>query len=528
MLVSDIVRRNADYFGDHDAVVVPGVRTTSWSELDRRTDQLARALTRLELGRGDRLAMLSPNGAEFIEYFFGCAKTGIVGAPLNLRLAPRELADYVNYVGAAAVLVHASELSAARAWLSDTPSVQHVIGFGGEHDFPLDLESMLGAEEPSPSDSAASADDPYMFCPTSGTTGRMKAAVLTQGNAMSAIFGWLADYPVVEHDTYLQCIPQYLNAGGPSHISPVFLKGGRSVVLPGFDPAAFLHTVGEYRVTHTIAVPTMVSAVLAQPDVDVVDTSSLRCVVVGGAPVTRELVLAARASLGDCLYPTFGMAETFSCGLVLTPQNQHPDGTPEQLRQLGSLGRPHSHLLARVVDADGAEVARDGETHGELLFKGESVSSSYFDMPEETAAAHDGEWLRTGDVAVIDSEGFITIVDRLKDVIISGGYNVAGGEVESALASHPDVVDCAVIGRPHERWGESVHAFVVASAGSGLTDEALLAHVKGRLARYKQPRSFTFVEALPRNSTGKVLKRILRSELTETTETGSKEIPHVT
>lgn len=521
MLVSDIVRRNADYFGDRDAIIVPGTRTTSWYELDARTDQLARALARLGVRKGDRLAMLSPNGAEFIEFFFGCAKTGIVGAPLNLRLTTAELVDYLNYVGAVAVLVHAREVPAARAWLPHAPSVRHAIGFGGAHDLPLDLETLLAAEEPTPAGAAPSALDPYMLCPTSGTTGRMKAAVLTQGNAMSAIFGWLADYPVFEHDTYLQCIPQYLNAGGPSHVHPVFLKGGRSVVLPGFDAAAFLHAIGEYRVTHTIAVPTMVSAVLARADIENVDTSSLRCVVVGGAPVTRDLVLAARASLGDCLYPTLGMAETFSCGLVLTPENQHPNGTPAQLRQLGSLGRPHSHLMARVVDGEGIDVAKDGATHGQLLLKGDSVSSGYFEMPEETAAAHDNGWLRTGDVAVIDADGFITIVDRLKDVIISGGYNVAGGEVESALASHPAVMECAVVGRPHDRWGEAVHAFVVASPCSGLTSEALLAHVSGRLARYKQPRSFTFVEALPRNSTGKVLKRVLRAELI------SKEVGHV-
>jgi acyl-CoA synthetase (AMP-forming)/AMP-acid ligase II len=177
--------------------------------------------------------------------------------------------------------------------------------------------------------------------------------------------------------------------------------------------------------------------------------------------------------------------------------------------------------MARVVDGEGIDVAKDGATHGQLLLKGDSVSSGYFEMPEETAAAHDNGWLRTGDVAVIDADGFITIVDRLKDVIISGGYNVAGGEVESALASHPAVMECAVVGRPHDRWGEAVHAFIVASPGSGLTSEALLAHVSGRLARYKQPRSFTFVEALPRNSTGKVLKRVLRAELI------SKEVGHV-
>ncbi|GAA4546585.1 class I adenylate-forming enzyme family protein [Pseudonocardia xishanensis] len=515
MLVSDLARRNAEYYADRDAVVVPGVRTETWASLHARTERWASAMARLGLGAGDRVAMLSENCAEFVEFFFGCARSGVAGAPLNLRHSAHEQIEYVNYVEPVALLVHAHQAEAAAQWLEKTPSVRHVVGFGGPHSFELDLETILAAEEGTPPAPLPRSDAPYMLCPTSGTTGRLKAAVLTQDNAMSAIFAWAAEYPVLEWDTNLQCIPQYLNAGGPAHVSPVFLKGGRTVVLPGFDPDSFVRAVADYRVTHTVAVPTMVNAVLAHPRIGDLDTSSLRAIVLGGAPVTRELVLAARASLGDCLYPTLGMAETFSCGLVLSPQNQHPDGTPDQVRQLGSLGRPHCHLDARLVDAEGVDVPRDGTTPGELWFRGGSVSAGYYAMPEETAASRAGDWLRTGDVAVVDADGFVTVVDRLKDIIITGGLNVATGEVEAALASHPGVAESAVIGRADERWGEAVHAVVVRAAGSTVTESELLEHVADRLARYKQPRSFAFVEALPRNSTGKVLKRVLRAELAE-------------
>ncbi len=512
MLVGDIARRNAEYYGDRDAVIDPTTRTISWSELNQRTDRLARALRRLGVTKGERLAMFAPNCVEYVEYYFACAKSGIVGAPLNLRSSVSEVRAYVNYVEPAAVLVHAADEAAAREWLSSTPLVRNVIGFGGDHRFDLDLEHLIASEEAGSGPCNATADDAYMLCPTSGTTGRSKAAVLTQGNAMSAIFGWLADYPVVEHDTNLQCIPQYLNAGGPSHVHPVFLKGGRSVVLPGFKADSFLRAIRDYRVTHTVAVPTMIEAVLAHPDIEHVDTSSLRCVVLGGAPLTRELVVAARASLGDCLYPTLGMAETFSCGLFLSPQNQHPNGTEKQIRQLGSLGRPHTHLLARITDADGNEVPADGATAGELWLQGDCVSAGYFAMPAESAAAHEGPWLKTGDVAVVDEDGFITIVDRLKDIIISGGYNVASIEVEAALASHPGVAECAVIGRPHPKWGEAVHAVVVRAPNVELDEHDLGAHLDGLLARYKHPKTFSFVDQLPRNPTGKVLKRILREQ----------------
>jgi acyl-CoA synthetase (AMP-forming)/AMP-acid ligase II len=513
VLVSDIVRKNAEYFGPRDAVVAPDTRTASWAELDERTDRLAKVLQRLGLTKGDRLAMFAPNCVEYVEFFFACAKSGVIGAPLNLRLSPAELTAYVNYVEPAAVLVHADEAEAARAWLAAVSSVNHAIGFGGDHGFDLDLERLLVAEDTGSPPTYATAVDPYMLCPTSGTTGRPKAAVLTQGNAISAIFGWLADYPVVEGDTNLQCIPQYLNAGGPSHIHPVFLKGGRSVLLPRFNAESFLRCVSQYGVTHTVAVPTMISAVLAHPDVAATNTSSLRCVVLGGAPLTRELVLATRESLGDCLYPTLGMAETFSCGLVLAPHNQHPDGTPAQLKQLGSLGRPHSHLLARIVDANDQDVPRDGTTPGEVLLRGDCISACYFELPDETAAAHRGEWLHTGDLAVIDAQGFITVVDRLKDIIITGGYNVASVEVEAVLGSHPGVEECAVVGRPHPVWGEAVHAIVVATAGVPVTEAELVEHLRGHLARYKHPRSFSFTDKLPRNSTGKVLKRQLRAEI---------------
>jgi acyl-CoA synthetase (AMP-forming)/AMP-acid ligase II len=256
----------------------------------------------------------------------------------------------------------------------------------------------------------------------------------------------------------------------------------------------------------------MISAVLAHPDIGRVDTSSLRCVVLGGAPLTRELVLAARESLGDCLYPTLGMAETFSCGLYLSPQNQHPNGTEKEIRQLGSLGRPHTHLLARITDPAGNDVPADSATAGELWLQGDCVSADYFAMPDESAAAHHGAWLKTGDVATIDEDGFITIVDRLKDIIISGGYNVASIEVEAVLASHPGVAECAVIGRPHHKWGEAVHAVIVRAPGVALDEHDLEVHLDGLLARYKQPKTFSFVPELPRNPTGKVLKRKLREQ----------------
>ncbi|GAA4728157.1 long-chain fatty acid--CoA ligase [Nocardioides endophyticus] len=511
MLIGDISRRNADFFGDREALVEPGGRVRTWLEVEERTNRMARALLDLGLGKGDRLAMFSVNCVEYVEFFFACAKSGVVGSPMNVRLAPPENVKYANYAEPRAVLVHASLVEEARAWIAETPSIEMVIGFGGEHDLDLDLEAIAAASSGDVSSVVLTPDDPYMLCPTSGTTGVSKGALMTQGNAISGIFGWLADYPVNEGDTNLQCIPQYLNAGGPAHIHPVFTKGGRSVILPGFDPLGFLQSVDRYRVTHTTAVPTMISMVLDHQERPAYDLSSLRVIVLGGSPVAAPLVVRVRSEIGDCLYPTLGMAETYSCGLVLRPQNQHPDGSLEEIRRLGSLGKPHTHLQVRIVGADGKDVPHDNTTHGEIWFKGGSVSPEYFRMPEETAAARVEGWLRTGDVAVIDDDGYVTVVDRLKDIIISGGYNVASGEVESVLCEHPAVAEAAVIGTPHDTWGEAVHAVIVRRPAQDVTEQELIEFAGARLAGYKRPRSVIFVSALPRNPTGKVLKRELRA-----------------
>ena len=515
MLIGDISRRNSEYFADREALVEPGGRVRNWAEVEERTNRFARALLDLGMQKGDRLAMFSPNCVEYVEFFFACAKSGVVGSPMNVRLATTENAKYADYVDPRAVLVHASVVEAAQEWISQTGSIDWLIGFGADHGLEFDLETLISAAGTDLNDVSVSPDDAYMLCPTSGTTGVSKGALMTQGNAISGIFGWLADYPVMEGDTNLQCIPQYLNAGGPAHIHPVFMKGGRSVILPGFDPFGFLTSVHEYKVTHTTAVPTMISMVLDHPERPKYDLASIRVIVLGGSPVPAPMVVRVRQEIGDCLYPTLGMAETYSCGLVLRPQNQHPDGSPDDVRRLGSLGKPHTHLQVRVVDEAGVDVPHDNQTHGEIWFKGGSVSPEYFRMPAETAAARADGWLRTGDVAVVDDDGYITVVDRLKDIIISGGYNVASGEVEGVLCQHEAVAECAVVGTPHDRWGEAVHAVVVVRAGAEVTEEALIAFAGARLANYKRPLSVAFVEFLPRNPTGKVLKRELRTTFRE-------------
>ncbi|HLN07271.1 MAG TPA: AMP-binding protein, partial [Acidimicrobiales bacterium] len=289
------------------------------------------------------------------------------------------------------------------------------------------------------------------------------------------------------------------------------MKGGRTVVFPAFDPANFLRAVPEYKVTHAILVPTMLQMVLDQPDCETYDLSTLRGITSGGSPVTRTLLERARRVFGDVFFPFFGMAETYSCGLVLRRENQHTTGSETEMRRLGSAGKPHVLMSVRVVNDEGADVPHDNETPGEIWMQGDTVSPGYFNMPEETELSRVGTWFKSGDVAVVDDEGFVTVVDRKKDMIITGGINVFSQEVEGVLLRHPGVHSVAVIGIPHERWGEAIHAVVVAVPGQAPSEQDLLAFAEEHLTHYKRPRSVEFVEALPISATGKVLKKELRS-----------------
>ena len=510
MLVSDIVRRNAQYYGARDAVVTPaGVRHT-WAELDVRSTRFANALSTLGLVKGERLALFAPNGPEYIDFFFACAKSGVIGATTNTRLTGYEIAAYHGYVEPSALLVHADLVESAREWKADIPSLQHVVGFGEGHGCDLDLETLLAQASPEQTVVEIDEQDIYQLGATSGTTGVPKAAILTHRNAVSAMVSWAAEMPVPECGTALQNIPMFFNPGGPAGLHPVLLKGGRTVIPKAFDPAEFPRLVEQYQVTNTIIVPTMVQMVISEPSCEKHDLSSLRGIMSGGSPMSTEILRRAKEVIGDVFYPIYGMAESYSVGAILRPENQFTEGTDLQVSRLSSVGKPYVLTQLCVADPLGNPVPQDGKTSGEIWLSGDTMSPGYFRMPEETKRSWHGEWFKTGDVAVVDSEGFITIVDRLKDMIITGGINVFSIEVERCLQEHPDVEQVAVIGIPHPQWGEAIHAVVRLTPGSTLTEAALTKFASERMSSYKRPRSIEFVDELPISATGKILKRDLR------------------
>ena len=510
MLVADIVRRNRRFFGGDNAVVDVDGRGWSWTELDEWSTRMGHVFSDLGAGAGDRVAILSPNDATYLSFFFACSKTGTVGAPLNIRLTASELGAYLAYVEPNLLLVHASQAELGHRLAEECAAIRHLLGFGGDHGCEVDLEDAVGAAPTTDDFERRPSEQPYMLAATSGTTGVAKAAVLTDANALAAISSWMAEIHITERQTALQNIPQFFNPGGPAGIHPALVKGGRMVIYPGFEPGAFLDVVPRFTVQHSILVPTMIRMVLDHPAAASTDLGSLHSITCGGSPVSKELLLAARPVFGDVFYPTYGMAETYSCGLLLRPENQRPDGTDVDVRRLGSAGKPHIGATALVVADDATPVAGDDAEVGEVLISGDMVASGYFRMPDETAAAFVDGWMRTGDLATVDDDGFITIVGRKKDVIITGGINVHSREVEEVLLRHPHIAQAAAIGVPHPRWGEAVHAVVVPVHGATIDVVEVLEFCAVHLASFKKPRSLEIRSDLPISATGKVLKRVLR------------------
>lgn len=478
--------------------------------MDRRVSSLANAFYhKLGLGKGDRLALYLPNCLQYPELYFSCARSGIIGVPLNTRLAVPELVKYLNYTKPKGAVVHATLVPGFEEIREQVPSVQAIVGLGEGHPYPEDYESLAASSPSEPPEVQLAPDDVYLLGPTSGTTGIPKGAILTHRNAYSAMMLWYGEIAYPQFGSYIQAIPQFFNPGGPANMI-AFLKGGSTIVLPEFSPQSWLETVQRQRPFFAILVPTMLQMVLNHPDIRKYDLSSVGGITTGGSPIPVNVLRQGQELFGNIFFPFYGMAETYSSGAVLRRADLVTEGPEEKLRRLMSAGHPMLGMEMRVVNENFEDVKCNGDDPGEIIVRGPNVSPAYWEMPEETAQARRDGWFLTGDVAVVDQEGYIFIVDRKKDMIITGGINVFSIEVEQALHSHAAVQQAAVIGVPDEQWGEAMKALVILRPGTSATEEELIEHCRKLLASYKKPRSVELVDSLPISATGKVLKRVLR------------------
>ena len=497
-----------------EAIVEPfavgGARRWTYAELDGRANRLARCLeSRFAVGPGDRVAILAHNRGEHFELLFACAKLGAVFTPLNWRLAPVEL-DAVIADAEPRALFYDDACAATVACLA----------------FPADLRVALdsasaggssyasvvaGGSDATLADRPLDLEDALVLCYTSGTTGRPKGALLSHRQLLFNSLSTQLAIGLSPRDSTLVFMPLFHTGGLNCVATPLLHHGGRVVVLPGFDAERALAVSESERITIHMGVPTIFSMLHESPSFARTDLSWARTALCGGAPCPLPLIEAYRAR-GVLFRQGFGMTEVGPNCFSLTDD--------DTFRKAGSIGWPNFYLRARIINDAGASQndaaasmvdAADGEP-GELVLSGPLVTLGYFRNPAATEAAFRGtRWFHTGDVARRDSEGFYYIVDRKKDMFISGGENVYPAEVELALTALGDIVEACVIGVPDERWGEVGRAVVVARAGAQLDEAAILERLKTRLARYKVPKRVVFADALPHNPSGKVLRHEVRA-----------------
>ena len=464
-------------------------RTVDFGTLDEHAHRVAGALVAAGLRPGDRLAVLARNTPEFYELLFGAARAGVVLVPLNWRLAPPELAAILADADPA-LLVAGSDLMALAP--AGVEAIVLEDGYSAWRDAGGTGDTV--AHDPRP-------DDVVLQLYSSGTTGLPKGARLTHAN--------LAFTPRMGREFYrmgpqsVNLVPSPLfHIGGVGYGLTALGQGGHTVLLSDLSPGHVLRLIARHRVTHAFAVPALIATWVAAPEVASTDLSSLQRVAYGGAPMTEALLRRAIDVLGCGFMAVYGMTETAGTVVSLAPEEH------DQVHLLRSVGRPLPWLEVDLVSPLTGGPVADGEV-GEIRVRSGQNSPGYWHREERTV--DDEGWLRTGDAAYRDAAGYLYLHDRIKDLIISGGENIYPAEVENAVAAHPDVADVAVVGVPSTRWGETVKAFVVPAPGATIDPAALLADVRTRLARYKCPTSFDVVDGLPRNASGKVLRRELRA-----------------
>lgn len=488
----------------HAPATIYGDRVRSVAETADRVARFAAALSGIGLREGDRVAILALNSDRYLEYYLAVPWIGTVVNPVNIRWSTAEIVYSLRDSGTTVLLVDDAFTAVLPAIRAATPELTTII-FIGDGEPPadtLDYEELIRTHEPI-EDLCTGGDALYGIFYTGGTTGTPKGVMLSHDNmGVAALSGLASGHFLTPAGRMLHSAPMF-HLAGFSAWNCGSLAGSTHVIVPSFTPGAVLEAVARYRVTDLVLVPTMVQMLVDDPGIDRYDLSSVRQFTYGASPISAALQARARATFPNARFSQgYGMTEAAATVVLLTPDDHDLPAAA------GAAGRTVPHITIRVVDPEGNELPRG--TVGEIVIQGDNVMLGYWNNPEATANAIRDGWLHTGDSGRMDDEGYVFVVDRLKDMIITGGENVYSAEVENALADHPAVATSAVIGLPDPRWGESVHAVVVLQPGRTATQAELTEHCRTLIANYKIPRSIDFTDALPVSGAGKVLKRELR------------------
>jgi fatty-acyl-CoA synthase len=506
----EFARRSRRLYGSREAVV-DGKRRFTYEQFLERCDRWSSALQRLGVSPGDRVAAIACNSAGLLEAFYAVPQIGAVLVPINYRLSGDEVAYILEHSGARVVCALGDSCELVDRIREKTPGVQLRVAFGGARPGWLDYEAEMQRADPGFRPAPMGENDLLTLNYTSGTTARPKGVMITHRNAYLNTIGTLLHHPMTVEDRYLWTLPMF-HANGWTFVWTVTAAGAAHVCIPRPEPAAVFESVAREAVTMLCAAPTVLIGIAgASEELRRGARRGVR-VLTAGAPPAPATIERVEGELGWTVTQAYGLTETSPFITICEPRPEH-DGL-DTAGRAAVKARQGVELLTsgevRVVDDHDREVPHDGETIGEIVVRGNVVMEGYYRDPEATAQALRGGWFHSGDAAVVHPDGYVEIRDRFKDVIISGGENVSSIAVEGALLRHPAVQEAAVIGVPHEKWGEVPQAFVIRRPGAVLTEEELLLFARERLAGFQTPKGVTFLDELPKTATGKVQKFVLR------------------
>ena len=496
--IGEFMRKRALLTPGREGLVCEDVRRTYW-ELNERANRFANAMLRLGVGRGDRVAVLALNEPEYYDMLFGLGKIAAILVPINYRLAGPEIEFILSDSGARVFVFGKDFADTVDSIRSQIPAKELVAISDEAPEWATSYETMIGgasAEEPA---IRGGDHDTLTILYTSGTTGRPKGAELSHSYYFWSSVNLMATLGTQIGDTPLVALPLF-HIGGLAGPPWFVYQGAKTVLLRSLDPKRFLELLGEEEVTGFGSVPALLDFLKLVPDFEKYHWGSVKVILVYAAPVPVTLIKEYEEA-GIEVRQLYGLTEC-NTGSVLSSE--------DALSKVGSCGKPFFHVRVRVVDDDGRDVGP--EERGEVLLWAPNTMKGYWNRPEDTAAALKDGWLHTGDIGNLDEDGYLYIMDRKKDMIISGGENIYPAEIEDSLRRHPKVADVGVIGRPDEKWGEAVKAIVVVKEGEKLTAEELIEWCQGKIGRFKIPKKVVLIHAIPRTPTGKILKRVLREQ----------------
>jgi fatty-acyl-CoA synthase len=500
----EFARRTRKLYGDREGVVDGDLRLT-YEEFFARCDRWSSALQAMGVRKGDRVAYIAPNTHEQLESFYAVPQIGAVVVPINYRLTAEDFVYILNHSGASVLCVHPDYVAAIDGVRPQLETVKHVVVLGDEY------EALLARAKPAFNRPEIDESDLLALNYTSGTTAKPKGVMITHRNAWMNVMDTLVHFHITVGDTYLWTLPMF-HANGWTFVWIITAAGARHICLPKVEPARVFELIRNEKVGWLCAAPTVLIALANAPKEVRGDVPRGVRVITAGAPPAAATIERLEGELGWEVTQVYGLTETSPFLTICEPRPEH--AAMSLVDRAVIKARTGVEMIGagemRVVDDEGRDVPADGQTLGEIVFRGNVILKGYYEDPEATEKVMGDGWFHTGDAAVEHPDGYVEIRDRIKDVIISGGENISSIEVEGVLLRHPAVQEVAIVGLPHEKWGEAPYAYVVLKPDGSVTEAELIAFTRDRLAHFKAPHGVTFVPELPKTATGKIQKYVLR------------------